>query len=83
VRWIECHGHQSVFFSWLTAPNQNSYWLLSVKDQIGDGVKLSAVNYHNMLDMVHTIGMHDFPLGVGWLLLCRQDRGCPFCALST
>ena len=52
--------------------------LLTVKDHIGDGVKLSAVNQHNMLDAVHTIGRHDFPLGVGWFLLCRQDLGQPF-----
>ena len=43
-----------VFFSRLTAPNWNSYWLLSVKDHIGDGVKPGIVNHHNVLDAVHT-----------------------------
>jgi hypothetical protein len=35
--------------------------LLSGKDHIGDGVMLRAVDHHHMLDVVHTIGMHDFP----------------------
>ena len=66
-----------VLLSRLTAPNWNSYWLLSVKDHIGDGVKPGIVNHHNVLDAVHTVGIHDFLLGVGLFLLCRKDRDRP------